>query len=131
MLDHDVKYNRLMMDKDDKGRFLPGHKLSNPTYLPSDIRQMKTATKNELIRLAYTLLDAVEMPDPTTQTKLQFLLNKAVAASDYKFITFLLEQSVGKALQPIVRDSGDMEAKAIIRKLDGTIVEYSLKEKQD
>lgn len=114
----------------ERGRFLPGHKLYNPTYLPAEIKEMKVATKNELVRLAFSCLDKVEEPNPETQSKLQFLLNRAVALNEWRFIMYLLDHAVGKPIQPAVKNESNFEAKTLIRKLDGTVIEYKMEQKE-
>lgn len=116
--------------RDAKGKFAKGHK-GFKTNVKNQIREMRKATKGEIIHAAYSLLKPwqtlkEDLENPKA-TRLEYLTAQAVSKHNTKFIQWLLEMSCGKPRQEI-EAIDKREPKTMIKRVDGTIIEYSLKE---
>ncbi len=118
---------------DERGKFAKGNVIPRKYGLDPEVKWMRENLKAAVIATAHELLDpAIEIKkaDPEKLTKLQYLVNRAVTTGNYKFIQYLLDQAIGKAVTPVIaKVEGEAKPRTIIRKLDGSVVEYSLKEK--
>ncbi len=103
------------------------------TGVPEEIKFLRQELKSNVIKVAYELLDPIEnvKKPKSEQSKLQYLVNKAVAKGNYQFIQDLLDQAIGKAITPVVaKHVDDVRPKTVIRRVDGTIVEYTIQDKE-
>lgn len=82
---------------DSKGRFAKGNKAAAGC---PEIRKMKTAVKEEIIKCAHSLLRPYatlkEENESEGLTRYQYLVNKAINEGNTKLITWLTEMAVGK-----------------------------------
>jgi hypothetical protein len=119
---------------DERGKFAKGNVIPRKRGLPPEVKFMRENLKAAVIATAHELLDPaidVKKADLKTQTKLQYLVNRAVSTGNYKFIQYLLDQAIGKAITPVIaKVEGDVKPRTIIRRTDGSVVEYSLDEQE-
>lgn len=87
----------LSKDHDSNGKFAKGNKAASGT---KEMREMKSAIKDEIIKCAYSLLSPFDTLNEETHdieiSRYQYLVNKAVTGGDIKLITWLTEMAIGR-----------------------------------
>lgn len=84
-------------DHDANGRFKKGNKAARGK---KEIREMRGAIKEELIKCAYSLLSPISTIEQETKkgniSRYQYILNKAIASGNIRLITWITEMVIGK-----------------------------------
>lgn len=92
-----------MAERNDKGHFLPGNKISKLGGRTPMLKDERKPVKEEVIKCAQSLSKPwatlkEEIKDERA-TRLEYLTAHAVSSKNYKFIQWLLEMAVGKPKQ--------------------------------
>jgi hypothetical protein len=115
---------------DENGRFAKGNQLAKLGRLPKSVRHLRTELRENVIKGAHGLLDSldsIKKKNPDKMTKLEYLIDQAVIGRDYKFIQYVLDQAIGKPIVPVLKqDDSKLVPTAMIRRPDGSIVEYKM-----
>ena len=120
----------MVAGRDEVGRFIKGHPGIKPNKKNIRKEQVRD-TKEETLRCAHSLLRPWQtvkddLANPKS-TRLEYLTAQAVTKGNTKFIQWLLEMAIGKPRQETDVTS-KIEQTSVIRRTDGTVVEYSLHE---
>lgn len=104
-------------DHESNGRFKKGNKAASGN---KEMREMRSATREEVVKCAYSLLRPWQTLTEETKdegvSRYQFLVNKAVTEGNTKFITWVTEMAVGKPKQTIENEETDPQK--VMTKLD-------------
>jgi len=119
----------MVAQRDSTGRFVKGHsgyKENKKNILKAQIR----GTKKEIVSCAHSLLKPwVTLKEDLARpeaTRLEYLTAQAVSKGNTKFVQWLLEMAVGKPKQEVENSEIGETYKKIIRRTDGTTIEYTL-----
>ena len=68
--------------------------------------------------------------DDGTLSKFDYMIQHAIFTKNYKFLEYAINQAIGKPLQPVAQKiEGSTVPTTIIRKLDGSVIEYKIEDK--
>lgn len=112
----------LKSQRDEKGRFLKNNKIAKKDFSITAIekRELKNVTRAEVIRCAAsltrpwnTLKDDLKNPDAS---RLEYLTAQAISNRHYKFVQWLVEMTIGKAVQNVETHENSQGKKEIVLK---------------
>lgn len=120
-----------MSNRDSKGKFTQGNNVRAESCKPDILKRRRKETREEVVAAAHSLLRpwntlSKELTEGD-KSRLSYLTAQAVTKHNTKFIQWLLEMAIGKPKLEIDA-SVKTEHKSVIRRTDGTVIEYFLEE---
>jgi hypothetical protein len=121
---------------DERGKFAKGNIIPRKYGLDPEVKTLREHLRAAVISTAHDELlspaSRFKETDVTKLTTLQYLIKRAVSVGNFKFIQYLLDQAIGRPITPIIaKTEGTQAPKTIIRRQDGSTIEYSLEDKKE
>lgn len=123
-------------EREPDGRFKKGNTIGRYKGLSKHTQLLRQETRAGVVKAAHALLLPVDQFISRRKEDLSTLdavLIKAVTGEgDPKFIPYVLDQAIGKAITPVIaKTEEEAKPKTIIRRTDGSVIEYTLDKKEE